>query len=134
MATGTIGTRDAESDLDETAAPEPLQLVALAPALPYAFESLREHADELSSTQQLVGVLVASHDVAGLARQGADERGTPHEVGTDAADESFVPDAPLPTAYCIITASSGMVPEWFETRSAGPVAGMRSMPNVRTRK
>ena len=38
------------------------------------------------------------------------------------------------TACCIITASRGIVPEWFPTRSAEPSAGMRSIPIVFTLK
>src|SRR5512138_460419 len=46
----------AQRELDEAAAPEPLQAVAILPQLAHAFFPLGEHGDELAFLQQALGV------------------------------------------------------------------------------
>jgi len=69
----------------EAAAPEALQLVAVAERLADALEALRPHPDKLPRGQQALGVGVAGQRRAGLSGEGAEAGRGEDQVGAEHA-------------------------------------------------
>jgi hypothetical protein len=117
---------------DEAAAAEALQLVALAERLADALEALGPDADQLAGGQQPLGVGVAGQRVAGLAGQRAHDRQREDQVGAEHAQVRCA-GWWSSSASAVITASSGMVPEWLADDQAPAGVGHVVQPAVSTR-
>ena len=123
MATGTTGVRVRRPELDEPAAPEALELVAILEELPDTLHALGEDGDERSMTEQSLGVLLAGAHGADAVGEAAEER--------EVEDEVLGQPAHLATSRVLALArpseasspSKGSVPEWFATRRQRPSCG-----------
>ncbi len=69
-----------QGQLDEAAAPEPLQLVAVAIQLAHALLPFGEDGAELTLAQQALGVLLAGAHRAETVEEGAEVREVKDEV------------------------------------------------------
>ena len=112
----------AHRDLDEAAAAEAAELVALGEALAGALRALGEHEHELAFVvQQAVRVVGVRGDAAAARPQRADDRQRAEQVLGEAVDRAAELAVSMP---CMIAgASGGIAPAWLATSSAPPCRG-----------